>query len=528
MLVNRRQKGGLYSTVLVIVSIFFSLSAIISSYFVSKLTDAFSGGKTESILFILSATVLFLLLSAAMEYLYLMIKGRLGIFSYDTLIRQVEDKLLRISADSSIFSSSGDIYSRVSSDLDEYIDYKRNTFPSLIYQGIRLIMVIAAMLILDYRIALVYIIAASFSVILQDRLSKGMDTAGLKLKKSSVSLDITIRDIVRNRMTIKIFQAEKFADNYIDEEGNKMEKASVTYAALATPMKIAGIFIGLVPVFAMSLAGISRIQSGTLALSTFLSIYYLCDVILSDQLHFAELFMTRSRAMIAKKRLVELFELPVEVRVLSYSDGSAVLENVCFSYGIKQVLSDISLTIKNGEKIAFIGESGSGKSTAIKILAGFLKPQGGICRLSKTAYVSQFPYFFTESVRYNLVSSDKTEEDEYAKALKTADADFITGRPEQLLTENAKNLSGGEKQRLAMARALLADSSLILFDESFSALDAVTASDVISKILTDYKEKSMVFILHQKELLLLMDKIYVFKNGNIIAEGSYEEIKEVL
>lgn len=527
MIEKYKKQNTINIILLTAISSMSALVLIISSFFISELTSVFSKNKELHIISMLFLTFFFLLLSSMFQYIYLFIKEKYGIICYDILIKTAEDKLLRIPAGSPVFTSAGDIYSRVTSDLDEYTEYRRSTFPSIIYQIIRLCMVITVIIILDYRIALVYITAALVSVFIQNRLSKGMDAAGVKQKKADVSLDISIRDLVRNRMTLKIFQAGDFAGDTLDDAGRNAERESVAYAALSTPMKIAGIFIGLVPVFAMCLAGIARIQSGTLSLAVFLSIYYLCDVILSDQLHFAELFMARGKAMIAKKRLVELLEISDEKTILSSGEGTASMENVCFSYGDRQVLYDISLRIEQGEKIAFAGESGSGKSTAMKLLSGFLKPQSGDIKLSKTAYTSQAPYFFTDTVYNNLVTSSSSTVD-YEKAIKSVEADFFSAKPELVLTENAHNLSGGEKQRLAIARALLSDSQLLLFDEAFSALDAVTASEVIRNILTEYSDRSMVFILHQKELLPLMDRVYVFKDGRITAEGSFDEIREVL
>ncbi|PIR38309.1 MAG: ABC transporter ATP-binding protein [Candidatus Zambryskibacteria bacterium CG10_big_fil_rev_8_21_14_0_10_42_12] len=226
---------------------------------------------------------------------------------------------------------------------------------------------------------------------------------------------------------------------------------------------------------------------------------------------------------------------------------SVAYEQVSLSYEEKgkAALDGISLNIKAGETVAFVGPSGSGKSTMVKLLAGLYTPTEGTIRINdtdmrklditslrhKVGLVVQETQLFAGTLRENLlfVKPDATDE-RCLEVLKAAQAQSILDRGEGLDTvigEGGIKLSGGEKQRLAIARALLRDPDLIVFDEATSSLDSITEksiTDTIKKIEETHPNMIKVLVAHRLSTIMHADRIYVFEKGKIVEMGRHDEL----
>ena len=201
------------------------------------------------------------------------------------------------------------------------------------------------------------------------------------------------------------------------------------------------------------------------------------------------------------------------------------------------------MTITPGEKIALVGESGSGKTTLVKLLMHFYDwEQGEICfgnynikdinleaLRDKIAYISQDIFMFSGTIRENLsLGNENLTMEEIIEACKLSKAnEFIEKLPmryETMLEENGANLSGGQKQRLAIARALLKKPDILIMDEATSNLDSITEK-AIEKTINDLPESiTTIIIAHRLSTIMRCDKIYVMENGQIIEQGSHNEL----
>mgnify|MGYP002439012454 CR=1 FL=1 len=164
----------------------------------------------------------------------------------------------------------------------------------------------------------------------------------------------------------------------------------------------------------------------------------------------------------------------------------------------------------------FSGKSGSGKSTLLKIIAAFIKQDQGVCDIPEVSFVEQFPYLFTDSVKNNITCWKNFKEDEYQHVLQICKINEFLNDDQMILEKNASNLSGGQKQRIAIARALMNHKNVSLFDESFSGIDTKNALEILKNIIEEYKDQTMIFSIHQLELLEMMDKVIVMENGSIV------------
>ena len=220
------------------------------------------------------------------------------------------------------------------------------------------------------------------------------------------------------------------------------------------------------------------------------------------------------------------------------------VEDVSFSYENKEVLQSVRLTIKRGEKIAFVGESGSGKSTLTKILVGLLKYDKGnilfddepLKNISleslyeKVSYLSQDTPVFDGTIRENLVFDREVSENDIHVCLeKTHLLSLLAALDKGVETkigEKGTCLSGGEKQRLALARLWFDNSDIVVLDEATSALDNVTEGIVMKNVLEQIKYATVIAVAHRLTSIREFDRIIVFRNGKIVGNGTFDELLE--
>ncbi|MBO2705798.1 peptide cleavage/export ABC transporter [Lactiplantibacillus plantarum] len=258
-------------------------------------------------------------------------------------------------------------------------------------------------------------------------------------------------------------------------------------------------------------------------------------------------------ARTAYMRLNQIFKSPIEVLEDKNGDTEAFekkkpiieLSNVAFEYKYdQQVLDDISMSIFSGSSVAIVGLSGSGKSSLAKILAGFYAPTNGEIKLhgqnltiasiknlrNVVTYLPQSPYIFSGTVADNIslgardeVSQERVEWAAKCAEIHTDILKFTDGYNTKLSSDGG--LSGGQRQRISIARALLSDSPVIIFDESTSNLDTMTERKILENIL-NIAGKTMIFIAHRLNVAKKMENIFVVGNGRILEHGNHDELME--
>ena len=247
------------------------------------------------------------------------------------------------------------------------------------------------------------------------------------------------------------------------------------------------------------------------------------------------------------KRFEEFLGLKDDVQLrngnaINTDVGEIAIKNLSFQYEERKIIDDLSLSIKKGEKIAFVGESGSGKSTLIKILLGLLKyKQGevhlgdmelsGICLnnlYDRVSYLSQDVPVFDGTIKENLVFEKKVLEEQMLDALSEVQlSHLVENLAEGLNTEIGEKgtcLSGGEKQRLALARLWFEDSELVILDEATSAMDNLTEENVMKAVMKKKKDKTVIAIAHRLNSIAGFDRIILFREGKIVGQGTFEEL----
>ena len=251
---------------------------------------------------------------------------------------------------------------------------------------------------------------------------------------------------------------------------------------------------------------------------------------------------------VSLKRYLEYLDLKdvknmYEGKLIKRLNGNVTLKNISFAYGEKQVLKDVNLEIKANSKVAFVGETGSGKSTIIKLISGLISPQNGVVEIDKKdlstlkldsyydhlSYLSQDSPIFDGTLKENIVFDKEIDDEKIIEVLKLVELEkFYSKLKNGLQTELGERgilISGGERQRIALARLFFDDSKIIILDEATSAMDNITEEKVMKVITEKLSNKTFIIIAHRLNTIKNVDEIFVLKNGEILSSGTYNSLQ---
>lgn len=302
----------------------------------------------------------------------------------------------------------------------------------------------------------------------------------------------------------------------------------------------------------LTYVGIMQVIDGNITLGSMMAFMTLSGYFMDPVGRLVSLQLSIQEANISMKRISEILDYEREqdeekeecYQELENVNGDIAVRNVTFRYGNrKPVLKDISFTIPRGKKVALVGASGSGKSTIAKLLLKYYEPENGEITIDgvdinefsnaslrrAVSYVPQNVELFSKSIYDNIrVSKMNASLDEVKEAAKLAGAhDFIKKLPMQYYTyleEAGNGLSGGEKQRIALARAFLKKNDFYILDESTSNLDFATENIIFDMVYNKFKNKSMLIIAHRLATVKNCDEIIVMSDGEIAEQGTHEEL----
>ena len=231
-----------------------------------------------------------------------------------------------------------------------------------------------------------------------------------------------------------------------------------------------------------------------------------------------------------------------KAKCVKIEHGEIQIKNLCFQYNKRQVINNLTLKIHKGEKIAFVGSSGSGKTTFVKLLLGLLKYDSGsiqidghelkeICLNSlygNVSYISQEAPVFDGTIRENIIYNQNQDSDHILEVLKKMKLNDLVSKMEggidTLIGERGMTLSGGERQRLALARLWFQKNDIVILDEATSALDNITEDDVMKEVMNLLSGKTVIAIAHRLSSIMNFDRIIVFYDGCIVEQGTFDEL----
>ena len=360
------------------------------------------------------------------------------------------------------------------------------------------------------------------------------------------ALGDTFLENLQGLTTLKIYRADDFKNDEMNVEAEKFRKITMKVLTMQlnsiTIMDLiayGGAALGIV-------MSVTQYSKGNVSLAGCLLIIMLSADFFIPMRQLGSFFHIAMNGMAAGQKIFRLLDLPeAEEKKADCPKGDIVCRDLHFSYdNDREILSGVNMTFKRGAFTAIVGESGCGKSTISVILTGRNKGYGGSVSVGETelseireadlmeniTYISHQSYLFKGTVRDNLLMGKPDASDsELWEVLERVNlADFVRNEKglDTGLSEKASNLSGGQCQRLALARALLHDSPIYIFDEATSNIDVESENDIMNEIQNLAESKTVILISHRLVNVVKADAIYVMVNGKIAERGKHRELLE--
>ena len=423
---------------------------------------------------------------------------------------------------------------------------------NLIKDSLTLCGLLGVMFYQNWKLSLVAIIMIPLASIAAKSLGKRMGKVSTQAQERSGFLNKHLVEIFKNHKLIKIFQKENFESNRSDELisnlANKVKKINTVYVRSTPIMEtLTGIMIAFLIFYSGRL-----IMSEELEINNFFS--FLAAMMLAYQpvRSLATLNIGIQQGISAGKRIIPILDIKNEITnkeecdPIKLSKGEIVFNNVNFSYlkdAEQKTLKSVNISIEGGKISAFVGHSGAGKSTLLNLIPRFYDPDSGEIKIDNQSIhnvklkslrenisiVSQDTTLFDDTVINNIkyANLDATDNEVFEAAELAYATEFISKLKDgynTVIGENGVRLSGGEKQRLSIARAILKKTKIILLDEATSSLDAETESKIQKAINHLTKDKTSLIIAHRLSTILNSDKIFVLDQGQIIDQGNHDDL----
>ena len=446
--------------------------------------------------------------------------------------------------------SSGDLMSRLTNDVDNINTTLSQSVTQLFSGIINIVGMFIAMLLLSPILTLIGMITIPLTFITTKTLAKKTQKFFVKQQNELGNLNGYIEEMVSGQKVVLLFSEEEKVKKEFGEINERLTKSAIIAQGISSFMGPINNFINNISYLIISVAGGYLILKGhSITVGVVFSFLLYMRNFTRPINEIMNLFNTIQSALAGAERVFEVIDEKKEkdketAKDISNIEGHVELKNVTFSYEKgKEILKNVSIEAKKGELIAIVGPTGAGKTTIINLLTKFYDIDSGeilidgkniddITResLRKTvAMVLQDTYLFSESVSDNIRYGrlDATDE-EVIEAAKMADAHhFIKQLPEgynTILSDNGGNLSQGQRQLLAIARAILSNASILILDEATSSIDTRTEVLIQNAMIKLMEGKTTFVIAHRLSTIRNADKILALKDGEIIESGTHSEL----
>ena len=422
---------------------------------------------------------------------------------------------------------------------------------NLFKDTLTLVGLLGVMFYQNWKLSLIAIVMIPLASFFARFLGKRINKVTIQAMDSAAILNTLLLEIFRNHKLIKVFQKETYetsrANNALEQIKNRGKKLAIIYARSSPIMEfLTGIMIAILIFYSGNL-----ILGGEIAVNNFFS--FLAAMMLAYQpvRSLATLNLTINQGLASARRILPIIDQKHTILEdknldeLKIINGSICFEKVNFNYNSnsRSILKNVNLNISGGEMTSLVGHSGAGKSTILNLIPRFYDCTEGDIKIDdqsiktkrlsslrkNVSLVSQETTLFDDTILNNIRYANLNASDQEIKeAAKLSYSDeFINLLPNKynsIIGENGIRLSGGEKQRLSIARAFLKNSRIILLDEATSSLDSETEKKIQDALNFLTKGKTTLVIAHRLSTILNSNKIYVIDKGEVVAEGDHKEL----
>ena len=447
---------------------------------------------------------------------------------------------------------TGKFISNITNDVSHITNLISTAVLNIFKDSLTLIGLLIVMFFQNWKLSLVAIIMIPLATFAARTLGKRIGKVATEQMLRAGILNTYLIELFKNHKLIKIFQQEKYekirAEKFINDVKEKTIKIATVYVRSSPIMEtLTGIMIAVLIFYSGKL-----VLKNEIDINNFFS--FLAAMMLAYQpvRSLATLNITISQGLSAAKRILPVIDEKSEL--LQNKDGSEIkvdtgnieFKNVSFKYEKEKeirTLNSVSIKMLGGKMTSIVGHSGAGKSTILNLIPRFYDAISGDIQIDNQSIykctiqslrknislVSQDTTLFDDTIRNNIAYANlNASQKEIEEAAKYSFAsEFIEKLPnkyETIIGENGTRLSGGEKQRLSIARAMLKKSQIILLDEATSSLDAETENKIQDAINFLTKDRTTIVIAHRLSTILNSDKIYVIDSGRVVGEGNHEQL----
>ena len=451
-------------------------------------------------------------------------------------------------------SNQGDIITRMTSDIDGVKSVITSTFSSILSNSITLILALVAMYRKNWILATIGVLVIPLFVLPTRKAGKTRWSLTREAQEANDEINGILNETmsVSGQLLVKLFCREEYEYGRYEAANRRMISLNIRESMAGRWFRVVmSTFSNIGPMLLYLVGGILIIRKGsslsvgdiTVLVALLGKMYMPVNSLLNIQVDWM-------RAMALFTRIFEYFDMPVEIRnasnaaVPGKSTGRVEFFHVSFSYDPeREILHNISFKLDAGRSIAIVGPSGSGKSTIINLIPRLYDADRGIVMFDgvdvkrldlgylrkNVGVVSQETYLFNGTIRDNLLyaAPDATEEEMLEACRKANILDFVEAQEKGLDTmvgNRGLKLSGGEKQRISIARVLLQAPALLIFDEATSALDSISEKKIQDAIDPLIASRTSILIAHRLSTILAADEIIVVKDGRIVEQGQHKDL----
>ena len=540
----------------ILISVFFSVLLAGSTSSIAYLLDPAINElfikQSNTLVYIIPA---FIVLAFALKGMSLYFAKIIMINVAEEVRRDIQTDMFSslIHADTQLIDKehSGKFITNLSNDVNMITGLLSTAILNLFKDSLTLIGLLTVMFYQNWKLSLIAIIMIPLASFAAKSLGKRISKVSTQQMQRAALLTSYLIEIFKNHKLMKIFQKEKYektrANEFIHNLKELNKKINIVYVRASPIMEfLTGIMIAILIFISAKL-----VVKNELEVNNFFS--FLAAMMLAYQpvRSLATLNITVQQGIAGARRVLPIIDKEHEIKEkndakdLSISEGRITFENVKFKYlkDNNEILNSINLNIPAGQMTALVGHSGAGKSTILNLIPRFYDVGSGDIKIDnqsiydakiyslreKISLVSQDTTLFDDTIKNNILyaNSDASDEEIYNAAKYSFADEFINQLPNKfdtLIGENGVRLSGGEKQRISIARAILKKTPIILLDEATSSLDADTESKIQEAINFLTKGRTTIVIAHRLSTILNSDKIYVINQGKVVGEGKHDEL----
>jgi ATP-binding cassette subfamily C protein len=445
---------------------------------------------------------------------------------------------------------SGAVSANLITDVDTLDKFIITTASKFVASVITLVAIAIVMLFIHPLLGVLILVIQPITIMLSKKISQNVKRFKKEENEAVEEFQNNLSESLELFGQIKASNKEQYFFNNSIAKANNIQQTSNQYNYKSVVYERFSFTVFLIGFEIIRAAGLLMVVYSDLSIGMMFAMFGYIWFIMTPIQDILTIQYSWATTKAALKRINKLLELELEPNgtaiLTKQKDINIELKNLSFSYTKDiQVLQDISLIIEPKSKVALIGASGSGKTTLAQIISGFYSKSDGELLYNDQSdehidkgsirdnifLVLQMPMLFNNSLRFNLTMGKDIDDKKIFQALKIAQLeDMLSLLPNKLDTIVGKNgvrLSGGQRQRLSIARMILADPAVVIFDESTSALDVNTESKLFFELQPILKDKTVITIAHRLSTVQNADMIFVLQDGKIVQRGSHTELENV-